>query len=364
MTEPAPDPGEGQGPESPTNVPGELSEAALTEMAHDWPFGPMFFLGQLGAFVRGMRPPPDEGLPVVEIHLADGDVLDLCHVMGVAPEWVAPAVNNLEAAEGESRMAADRSVLLLGDAEYASRTLVRDLASRVVFLGPAPMDAALHEPPPYSRRGRPPKVGRRVPSPRLLATARPARRQPVTIAIYGRAVPPLVCTLVCLWARVAGSRLVRAVVTRDPRSRFKDRALFATDPALDVAEILACFSHRWDLDVTFRDLKQVLGLAAPQNGWWRRPAGERSSGRRPGPGLSVCSPVATSSRPSPSSSGSAASSSCGTSSTDTPHGTSRRRAPSPLGVVARKRRPSPTCSPHCEPRSCAREFPRTRFPSG
>jgi hypothetical protein len=180
---------------------------------------------------------------------------------------------------------ANRSVLLLGDAEYACRTLVRDLPPRVTFVGPALMAAAVHEPPPaYRGRGRPPKIGRRLPSPRLLAAARPARWKPITVEIYGRSVPLLVCTLVCLWPKVAGSRLVRVVVTRDPRGRFKDRAFFATDPALDVQEILALVSHRWDLEVTFRDLKQVLGVAAPQNGWWRRPAGSRSSGCRPGPG--------------------------------------------------------------------------------
>lgn len=180
---------------------------------------------------------------------------------------------------------ADRSVLLFGDAEYACRTLVRELPQRVVFVGPALMDAALHEPPPpYRGRGRPPKIGRRLPSPMLLAAARPARWRPANVEIYGRTVRLLVCTLVCLWPTVAGSRLVRVVVTRDPRGRYRDRAFFATDPALDPSEILALVSHRWDLEVTFRDLKQVLGLSAPQNGWWRRPAGARSSGLRHGPG--------------------------------------------------------------------------------
>jgi hypothetical protein len=179
---------------------------------------------------------------------------------------------------------ADRSVLLLGDSEYSCHTLVRNLPERVTFVGPALMDAALHEPPPpYRGRGRPPKVGRRVPSPALLAGARPARWMQTTVEIYGRVVPLLVCTLTCLWPTVAGSRLVRVVVTRDPHGRYKDRAFFATDPALDVAQILSFFSHRWNLEVTFRDLKQILGIAAPQNGWWRRPRGERPARRRPGP---------------------------------------------------------------------------------
>lgn len=40
----------------------------------------------------------------MEIHLADGDVLDLCHVMGVAPTWVALAISELEAREDAPRM--------------------------------------------------------------------------------------------------------------------------------------------------------------------------------------------------------------------------------------------------------------------
>lgn len=79
-------------------------DAAIVALAQSWPFGPVFFLGQLGAFVRERCPEPGEGLPVVEIHVADGEVLDLCHVMGVAPAWVALAVNDLEARENEPRM--------------------------------------------------------------------------------------------------------------------------------------------------------------------------------------------------------------------------------------------------------------------
>jgi hypothetical protein len=56
------------------------------------PFGPGFFLGQLGAFARERCPDPGEALPVVEVHLATGEVLDLCHIIGLAPAFVALAV--------------------------------------------------------------------------------------------------------------------------------------------------------------------------------------------------------------------------------------------------------------------------------
>ncbi|HEY6105640.1 MAG TPA: hypothetical protein VIV59_06640 [Anaeromyxobacteraceae bacterium] len=60
--------------------------------ALDAPFGPGFFLGQLRAFARDRCPDPAEGLPAVQIHLATGEVLDLCHVVGLGPAFVALAI--------------------------------------------------------------------------------------------------------------------------------------------------------------------------------------------------------------------------------------------------------------------------------
>ena len=62
------------------------------ELVSAAPFGPGFFLDQLRAFARDRCPDPAESLPLVELHLATGDVLDLCHVMGLAPAFVALAV--------------------------------------------------------------------------------------------------------------------------------------------------------------------------------------------------------------------------------------------------------------------------------
>lgn len=60
-------------------------------------FGPSFFLGQLGRFVRDHCPSPEEHLPMVEIRLADGQTLDLCHIVGVSPRWVMLAVRDAAA---------------------------------------------------------------------------------------------------------------------------------------------------------------------------------------------------------------------------------------------------------------------------
>lgn len=57
-------------------------------------FGPSFFLGRLGYFVRDHCPDQTENLPVVQVHLADAQALEVCHIIGVSPHWVMLAVRD------------------------------------------------------------------------------------------------------------------------------------------------------------------------------------------------------------------------------------------------------------------------------
>ena len=69
-------------------------EAATAFVAADLacPFGPSFFLGHLATFVRKHCPDPKENLPIVHLHMANGETLDVCHIIGVSPRWVMVAV--------------------------------------------------------------------------------------------------------------------------------------------------------------------------------------------------------------------------------------------------------------------------------
>lgn len=82
--------------------PDEARKMAARELLGRWEamlaFGPQFFLGHLAAYVRECCPDPSEALPFVHLHLASGEVLDVCHVIGLTPRWVALAVF-----EGNSR---------------------------------------------------------------------------------------------------------------------------------------------------------------------------------------------------------------------------------------------------------------------
>jgi len=176
------------------------------------------------------------------------------------------------------------SLHLVGDSEYACKTLIRALPHDVHFTGPLPMDAALYEVPgAYRGRGRPAKRGRRLPNPKKLAQARsiPWRRRKVQI--YGREVRIDTKTLTCQWYSVAGTRTVRGVLTRDPSGRLDDRAYFSTDIRRSAKDVLRTYAWRWEIEVAFRNTKQTIGLQDAQNGWWRSAAGTPKRKKRPGP---------------------------------------------------------------------------------
>ena len=180
----------------------------------------------------------------------------------------------------------DQTLVATGDSAYCCKTVLHGLSDRTHFVGPLPLQAALYdivERP--SAKGRPRRKGYRIANPktRLQATGRGARRdwKEVDVDLYGRTVRVRYASLVCVWYPSAGCKPVRVVLTRDPKSRHGGRAYVSTDPDLSPREILATYARRWQLEVTFRDIKQELGFEDPRNGWWRRPAGKRDDPCRP-----------------------------------------------------------------------------------
>jgi hypothetical protein len=82
------------------------------------------------------------------------------------------------------------------------------------------------------------------------------------MVLYGKTVTVLIKSKTCLWYTVAGSKLVRMIVTRDPPPNLPQKG-------------------RRSLE--HRNVKQHMGLEDPQNGWWRRSKGRRRNKKIPGP---------------------------------------------------------------------------------
>jgi hypothetical protein len=76
----------------------EMKELLLADQRVS--FGPLFFMRNLRGLVRDRCPDEKEGIPSVQIHLLDGQSLDICHIIGIAPNWIALAVHEDGHADG------------------------------------------------------------------------------------------------------------------------------------------------------------------------------------------------------------------------------------------------------------------------
>ena len=92
----------------------------MAEMDATCPFGPGFFLRQLRAFIRDRCPDPSEALPSVQLHLAEGDRIEVCHLIALAPRWLA-----LAAIEEERALAAPTMRTEIVPYALVSRVTVR-----------------------------------------------------------------------------------------------------------------------------------------------------------------------------------------------------------------------------------------------
>lgn len=162
----------------------------------------------------------------------------------------------------------ERTIHVVGDSEYAGKSISRHLPDNGHLTSRMVMNAALYDRPVKRRkgeRGAPRKKGKRLPSPVELAKSKKVRWTKTKVTLYGQQVRVWYKTCTALWYNSAGTRLLRIVVVRDPSGRRKDDCFFSTDLSLSAKAILELFAMRWPLEVAFYNAKQFLGLQDPQN---------------------------------------------------------------------------------------------------
>ena len=158
----------------------------------------------------------------------------------------------------------DRQMTVVADAAFVNASVVKSLPKNVHFIGRSRLDAALYARPKLQRMGRPRVRGRRLPS--------PAQRGKnatgwwiLEAELYGRKVALEVKVFEALWYVVAGGRPLRFVLVHGWPGHAQDDVFVCTDLAKDAKDILREFSQRWNLEVTFHEVKGRLGFEEPQN---------------------------------------------------------------------------------------------------
>src|SRR3954454_14648619 len=160
-----------------------------------------------------------------------------------------------------------REIVLLGYGSFAALELLAALARHgLVCITRLRLDAALYEPAPPRRPGtvgRPRTKGARLPNLADVLDDTGTRWAEVVVpGWYGEGDRVVeVCSATAV-RRHAGSPVVpiRWVLLRDPRHRFDPQALLCTDPARDPLQVVRWFVRRWRVEVTFREVRDHLGV--------------------------------------------------------------------------------------------------------
>src|SRR3712207_2690307 len=160
-----------------------------------------------------------------------------------------------------------RRLVLMADSSFAALELLASLVRQgVTCIIRLRLDAALYTPAPLRQpktRGRPRPTGERQPTlATVLADPTTAWRCVTVPDWYGEGERVVeICSDTAVW-RHCGLPVVpiRWVLLRDPSRRFDPQALLCTDPAQEPLQILRWFTQRWRLEVTFREVRDHLGV--------------------------------------------------------------------------------------------------------
>jgi hypothetical protein len=162
-----------------------------------------------------------------------------------------------------------REIVAVADSAYASLKLLfrcRSLSKPVTFITRLRLDAALYEPAPPRRPGqigRPRLKGERLPN-LSVVTEDPSTVWKLTrIANWygsGERVVEVASETAVWYSTGLPAVPLRWVLVRDPRGEFKTQALLCTDLDAKPERINSWFVVRWQLEVTFQELRRHLGF--------------------------------------------------------------------------------------------------------
>ncbi len=169
----------------------------------------------------------------------------------------------------------EREVVAVADRAFASLKLLyhcRKLRNPITFITRLRLDAALYEPAPVRRpgqRGRPRLKGERLPNLSVVAEDPRTNWELTTIADwYGQSERMVeLASETAVWYSTGLFAVpVRWVLVRDPQGQFKTQALLCTDLDADPQKMLSWFVMRWQLEVTFQEVRRHLGFES-QRQW-------------------------------------------------------------------------------------------------
>lgn len=160
----------------------------------------------------------------------------------------------------------DQQLVFVGDSTYAALDLLaacQRLSQPVTFITRLRMDAALYEPArPYAGIGRPRKKGERLPTPQHYLADDKTTWTPVQLRWYNGQVRDMeLASDTAIWFHYGKPAVpIRWVLIRDPLGEYETICLLCTDPTTDPKQIVEWFLMRWQIEVTFEEVRRHLGV--------------------------------------------------------------------------------------------------------
>ena len=163
----------------------------------------------------------------------------------------------------------NRKLILVADSSYAALELLHSLLSLpkpVYMVTQLRLDAALYEPAPQQKPrpiGRPRKKGKRLPKLNQVLISEQTVWKTVWVDNwYGQGPTQVEITSdTAVWYHNGMPAVpIRWVLIRDPNGKFETKALLCTDSSADPIHILQWFVRRWQIEVTFQEVRTHLGV--------------------------------------------------------------------------------------------------------
>ena len=163
----------------------------------------------------------------------------------------------------------NQKLILVADSSYAALELLHSLLSLpkpIYMVTQLRLDAALYKPAPPSKSGtigRPRKKGKRLPKLNQVLISKQTVWETIRVDNwYGQGPTQVEITSnTAVWYHSGMPAVpLRWVLIRDPNDKFETRALLCTDQSATPLQILQWFVQRWQLEVTFQEVRTHLGV--------------------------------------------------------------------------------------------------------
>jgi hypothetical protein len=169
------------------------------------------------------------------------------------------------------------TLILSGDGAYAVVELIQhchSLPNPVTLVARFRWNAALYDPPPAfipGKRGRKPRKGKRQPSLKQRLNDPTTPWEKLSVRWYkGETREVLACSDISLWYTPGKPPVrIRWVIVRDPLGKFEDTPILCTNLDATAKQIIEWFVPRWNIEVTFEELRAHLGMET-QRQWSER----------------------------------------------------------------------------------------------